>query len=214
MKTWADFLDEIMPELPGIAEDLAEAQVLRSAIEFMDRAHVYQADHPAIAAVTGQGGYAWAPDDADTEVCHVFNVWYEGEKLTAKNGDYLSDKYDYWPDETGTPEHYLQERTDTLILVPSPDEDLADAITVKVALKPAMTATGIPDDLFKDHREAIAAGALFRLMRMPKKPWTNFDLAAAYRQAFNNAIEEARHKQQAGNVRADHHVPDKRGRFV
>lgn len=214
MKTWAEFLDDIMPELPGAETDFVESALLRAAIEFFDRTQVYKADHPAIDAVAGQGEYEWAPADEETEVCHVFNVWYDGDKLSARNGDYLADAYEYWPEETGTPAYYHEERTDALILVPSPETELAGAIVAKVALRPTLDATGIPDDLFSDHRDAIVAGALFRLLRMQKKPWTNFELATAYGQAFRNAIDAARHKQQSGNVRATHHVHDGRGRFL
>ena len=214
MKTWADFLDDVMPEVPGAETNLVEDRIKKAAIEFMDRTRVYQADHPALDSVAYQGAYDWNTGDTETEVCHVFNVWYEGEKLTPKNGDYLADKYDYWPEEEGTPNHYLLERTDTLTIVPMPIEAVVGAIAAKVALRPTLDATGIPDDLFADHHEAIAAGALFRLLRMQKKPWTNVDLAAAYGQAFTSAVDAARLQQQKGNVRSPHHIPNPRSRFV
>lgn len=214
MKTWAEFYDDVIPEVPGADTPIVDAALKRSAMEFLERARVYQADIAAMDAEASVGGYLWVSPDTDTDICHIFNVWYDGEKLTPRNGDYLADKYDYWPEEEGTPVHYLQERTDTLTLIPMPSEDLTGAITAKVALRTTLSSTGIPDDLYADYRDAIAKGALARLMRMPKKPWTNFDLAGAYGQAFQDAIDEAKYQQHKGNVRSTHHVPHPRSRFV
>jgi hypothetical protein len=214
MKTWADFLDDLMPELPGADVPIVEAALVRAAIEFCDKARVYRGDHPAIDAVAEQGTYSWEPTEENVEVCHIFHVWYAGEQLTPRSGEYLADTYDYWPEETGTPAHYHVERTDALIVVPAPAEALEDAIVAKVALRPTLDATGIPDDLFAEYRGAIAAGAMSRLMRMQKKPWTNYEMANAYGQAFRSAIEDASHRMQAGHVRSAHYVANGRKRFL
>lgn len=214
MKVWADFLNEVMPELPGANSSLVEDRIKLAAIQFFNMTHVYKIDLPAIDSIANVGSYLMPTGITGTEVCHIFDVWYDGDRITAKSGDYLAEKYDYWPEETGDPVHYVEERTDTLIVVPMPEVVLTGAIVAKVAIRPTLDAVDIPDHLFSEHHEAIAHGALFRMMRMAKKPWTDVNMASSYGQSFQAAIDAARHKQQAGNVRSLHHVANGRSRFL
>jgi hypothetical protein len=58
-----------------------------------------------------------------------------------------------------------------------------------------MPANGIgyiPDDIYNRHEEALANGARWNLLKMPKKPWSDPASAAFYRREFNEGINMAR----------------------
>ena len=57
----------------------------------------------------------------------------------------------------------------------------------------------LPED--EKYFEAIMAGAKFRLMRMPKKEWTSFDLASVYFEDFERRVSEAQREALRDFVR-------------
>jgi hypothetical protein len=158
-----------------------------------------QIDHDPIDSVANQGAYTWSPG-AGLVVCHVVRAWYNKAKLTPKSAAEVDSLYAYWPDETGTPDVFFQERVDKIILVPAPNAALVDGLRCKVAVSPAQDATGIDDAIWQTWYGEIAAGAKHRLMRMPEMPWTNPGLSVFYRDVFESAISAAREDQSTGLV--------------
>lgn len=64
-------------------------------------------------------------------------------------------------------------------------------LKVCLALKPSQGATSVDDALYNDWREAACAGAKFRLMTLPGKPWTNLEAAAYHRKIFDQFCRDA-----------------------
>lgn len=60
-----------------------------------------------------------------------------------------------------------------------------------VAMQPTQTAATIPDDVFANYAEAIAAGAIARIVGLPKEDWTDMTLAKAKRDYFEEQIGKA-----------------------
>lgn len=123
--------------------------------------------------------------------------------------DFLEKKYDDWESATGTPEHYTQVATDSLLLVPAPDTAETGAIAIRAAIKPGTAATGIHDWLFSQYRKAIGAGALANLLAM-KQPWADPDRALLNQTKFEAAIVSATPAATDGHVQA---VPRFSGSF-
>ncbi len=200
-KTWAKWYDEVLPEVPNCPQAVAGNAIRNAAIEFCERSFVYQLTHAAIAAVQDQGEYTFSPG-AGLKVVRPEIVWYDKVPLTAKTRDDLDRLYAYWPDETGTPIYYVMEALEKLILVPKPAAALADAIRVKVAVRPTRAATDIDDAIHEKYLEQIASGAKARLFAMKKKPWTDNQLAVYHKQQFDDAIAKARLAAARGHTRA------------
>lgn len=201
MKAWALFYPDILPDLPEVPLPMLDHWLRNAAIEFCERTKAHVATLTAINAVADQMGYALSLT-ADTDLVEVVAVKFSGEKLTPKSPGFLEKKYDDWESETGTPEHYTQVATDSLLLVPAPDTAETDAISIRAAIKPGTAATGVDDWIFSQYRLALCAGAKAVLMSMTEKPWTNPTLAELNRAKFDEAITGATPRAADGFVRA------------
>lgn len=73
-------------------------------------------------------------------------------------------------------------------------------LKVCLALKPDRNATTVEDFLFNDWREAACAGAKWRLMTLPGKPWTNLEAAAYHRKVFDQSIRDAMRRVSHNNT--------------
>ena len=66
--------------------------------------------------------------------------------------------------------------------------------------------TACDDGVMSDYREAIINGALFRLLRMPSKDWTDYAGAQVYGSLFNEGLVYAERKARQGDVRVSRKV--------
>ena len=51
-----------------------------------------------------------------------------------------------------------------------------------------------------DYRDTIINGALFRLLRMPNKEWTDLSAAGVYGQLFNSGVEAAERRARQADT--------------
>jgi hypothetical protein len=66
--------------------------------------------------------------------------------------------------------------------------DLADCrLVMEIAFAPLDLASSVPDVLYRDHFEAIKAGALARLHDIPNRDWTDHALAAKRKREYESA---------------------------
>lgn len=100
--------------------------------------------------------------------------------------------------DNGTPRTYYVDGLNKVCLVNTPD--VAETVNVTVVLKPELTATTLEDVFYDTHLDTIMAGTKARLMLMPGKPWTNFELGAAYEIQFRKDCVDARINTMTGNV--------------
>jgi len=68
----------------------------------------------------------------------------------------------------------------------------------QIALKPTQAATSVNDDLHEDWVEPIVAGAKYRLLSMPNKPWMDLKAANHNFTLFRRGISEAKVKVNKG----------------
>jgi hypothetical protein len=74
---------------------------------------------------------------------------------------------------------------------------------MRVALKPTRTSTSIEDFIFEDYAETVYAGARFRLLVVPAKPYTNPELALAFQNQYIGGMNQARQRSSRGFVRSN-----------
>ena len=182
--------DEVLPEIPGVLQTMALNHIRRAAIEFCERSQAWVVDQAAISVVAEQSSYAWTPP-TNTEVVKPRAVWLEKIELPAKTPGECSAIYGDYMQATGSPKCFTQDEPATFILVPQPTAAITDGITAKLAIKPTPSATGIDTIIFNRYYDGIAAGAKWRLLKMPKKPWTDKEAAAEYKATFDAAIAKA-----------------------
>ena len=82
---------------------------------------------------------------------------------------------------------------------------------VYVSLKPLRSATDLPDILYNDCYQTIAAGAKAKLMVMPEKPWTNPQLASVHAGIFDTGAKSAMRKLFLKNMPTEKRISRRMG---
>ena len=188
---WSDWDDDVLPELPGVQQAMARHHVKLAAIEFCRRSWAWIIDQGPIPVSANVAEYDWNRP-ANTDVARVIVAWLEGRRVESLTRKELSARFGDYKNLSGSPEYYLQDSPNKLILVPKPNSTIMAGVTAVTALQPKRAATGLETTIRERWGDVIAAGAKYRLMRMPKKPWTDKDIAAVYRQEFEDGIAQAK----------------------
>lgn len=195
--------DLVLPDLPSVPQALALYHIQHAAAEFFDRSQLWYYDHPLIDVVAAEPSYPFAPPDANSEVCGIRQAWYGGIKMWPRAPVSLNEMYRDWQTQTGTPYYYSRVSRLAIRIVPIPIVDLADGLKVWVNLKPTKTAPGIDSEYMDEWKDVIAAGAKTRIARIPKKPYTNPDMAAVWFQEFKDGYNLALQQANNGMVEDD-----------
>lgn len=210
------FLPDVMPYVDGCSDAVAKNAVRNAAIEFCERSWAYQFEAPIVLT---PGTVLDLDPPKNTLVHLVLEITAaDGEPLTPTTRDdlnrgrilrrrYATDAedsyYTYstdWMTLTGTPECYFQPTRRRVRFVPQPAS--AQNGTLLMALKPTKSATAIDTQIFEDYFEVIALGARARLLTMPRKNWTDFQLGKDSEAAFYRGVSAAKVRAIKNNTRA------------
>ncbi len=162
-----DFLPYVMPEVPGCPPNIATTYITLAVINFCAES------------------WAW-------------NVWTEKETFPAGESEIpLTYPTQSKPDgimqarknDENYSLHYLGLEDGVVQL----DQELKQSadFQFKIALKPTQGATIIPEWIFEDYVETIAAGTKHKLMSMVGQPWANPNSAAYNYDVFRKGISQA-----------------------
>jgi hypothetical protein len=214
-KTYEQFLDYVMPHVPGCTPEMAIQAIRNTVIEFCERTLILQRDHDPVTVTANVQDYDFEPPSGYL-VQKVMKAWYKNNELVPFTPDQISDVYAYRNSVAGEaanktdPLRIFQKDERTFSLHPWPVETVTDALTMRVALKPTRASTKIEDVIFEDWLDAIAAGALVRLQMSPAKPYTLPNAAAINQQIYMQKTNEARQKAIRGHVRGNQQIKIRR----
>jgi hypothetical protein len=207
MAKLSDFYAYVLPDVPGCPEITADVSIRSALIEFCEKSLVVQRDHDPVSVLKGIADYDLEPPTGQL-VVKLLKVWYRSQELKPVAPDNI-DKAEVYNTlfanadlSQADPRQYLQKDEKTVSLFPIPKDTVANALTMRVALKPTRTAETLEDVLFQDYAEVIAYGAKYRLLGMANKPWTNGPGAANSFSLFNAGVNVARQRASRGNTRA------------
>ena len=205
--TYEDFFPNILPEVPGVAEMVAENAVRNAVIEFCEKSLVLTRDHDPITLKAGVVDYDLEPTKGYI-VVKVMKAWLENNELTPLAPDFVREASVYnrlfssYEANSDRPRAYLQKDERSISVWGVPDQDYANGLTLRVALKPSRAAESVESVLLEDYAETIASGALYRLMMSAGKPYTNNEMAAVHKGLFQQGINVARQRATHGQVRS------------
>lgn len=215
MKTYEQFLDGVMPYVPGCPVNMATMAIRETVVELCEKALLLQRDHDPVDVLINTVDYDF---DAPTgyRVFKIMKAWYKDRELIPTSPDDIADPALYnqlIPGVTiskSDPMIITQKDDLTFSVLPVPKETVRGAITMRVALKPLRSSTGIEDFIFEDYAETVYAGARFRLLTVPAKPYTNPDLALANQNMYVSGLNSARQRATRGFVRASTQIQMRR----
>jgi len=195
MANFTDILPFILPETPSCPNFLALNHAVRAARELCRESKVMNVAG-AFTPVNGKSAYnlaALLTVPADTEINRVLTAKQSGTPLSGFEIVDMDERMPGWELETSdTATGYVLENRRSMIVYPKPDVNATLPITVRVSLRPTIAAVTLDNDLFADYAEAITYGALYTLLTIPNKPWTNLAEAQNKLSQFNYWIERAK----------------------
>jgi len=203
-----DFLDDVMPELPGCTEFLAINRLRFAAIEFCRRSLISQETVEELDLDQDEPELVISAPNNSVRVYRIMWIKSPHRTLTPASKQPLTDRSRDWT-TFGTadwPMGYVRLSSDTVHLIPTPSEDKSGVITAHVACIPTREATKLDVILIDEYREAIAAGALSRLLNMGKEPWYDPSSAQQYAIDFASEISNARASVNKDQLMADTRV--------
>ena len=188
--SYETLLPEILPMVPGCPDSLVQNNIRAAVVELCERSSVYQQELDPITTVSNIYEYDLeAP--SGTSVQKILWVTHAGADLEPITSALLEQRIPKWRTEGGVPQYFLQQTSSLFSLAPVPAATAVSSTTVRAVLKPSYTSTACDNDVMNDYRDTIVNGALFRLLRIPNKDWSDLQGASVYGQLFNQGVEAA-----------------------
>lgn len=189
----AEFYDEIARECPGAPDPTLDNTIRHAARELCMRTQIWREDLDPMTTVKNRATYELESPTDQARIVALITARHHDNRLTPKSAVELNALCPTWRDAVSdTAQHFVSDTPTTLTLYPAPSKTEVRAITeLRAALQPTYAATQLPGILLEDHIEAIAHGALARLLRIPKQDWTDYALAGEYAALFRQDIVDA-----------------------
>ena len=192
-------LPDILPMVPGCPDSLIKNNIRAAVIELCERASVYQAELDPLTTVGNIYEYDLeAP--SGTAVQKILWITHEGKDLEPLTSTLLEQRIPKWREGNGVPEYYVQQGSALVWLAPIPTATGVSSTIVRAVLKPTQTSSACDDGVMNDYRDTIINGALFRLLRIPNKEWTDLQGASVYGSLFNEGTMIAERKARGADT--------------
>lgn len=194
------FINGISPHVSGCPESLIINTVRDAIIRLCGDVTVWRDDIPA-------GNITILVDDytitapASTEIVSVVSLQYDETEIYPQTEEVLDGVDSGWrAGISGRPSAFVHYAPNRIKFNRIPNATIVGGLVARVALKPTRTATTVEDVLYNDWRECIEHGALERLFRIPKKAWSDINLAAYHGKHFSFHINKAKNRIISGNT--------------
>jgi hypothetical protein len=196
MATLASLIPDVQVEIPEIPAFVANRQILRALRDFCEQTRAWRTDIQisTTASTATVDLTALLPTASElVDVITVKNV-IGGAPVEPTTQARLDKEHALWRSEEALDaQWYVLDSNNTLRLVFTPSTTVANQYNARVAVKPLLaTATTVDDIIANKYDELLVHGALARLYAIPRKPWTDNNLASFHIGMFNAGIPAAR----------------------
>lgn len=183
MTPWSDLLPHVLPYAPGCPDPVAEFHLRLAAQDFCARTHVWQATMDPIAVTQAAG---FGPYDLNlptrAELLKLQSATMDGREIDVLPESALPND---WRDNPSAIRDCVF-TLDRLTVQVVPVYEASRTLVIKGSFAPADNADGLDDEIGRFYRDAIAAGALERILLLPA--YSNPGLAMLKGEAFKAAI--------------------------
>jgi hypothetical protein len=189
MKTWDQFLPDILPHCSAAPSMVAEDQARNAAETFLTDSRAWR----VWLSIT--------TDDTKTEYTPALPTGTQMVKLHAAKLDGVPmDLEPTTPGETGAA---WKVWTDLTTITAGPAAPGAGkTLAVQVSLTVTPDSVGLDDAMFNRYRQGIAHGAIAMVCAASDKPYSNPAKAGEYEGKFRAVIDKARAEKARGNSSA------------
>lgn len=192
------FLPLVQPWVQGAPLKGIREEIARACVRFCEETLVWKEQAPPTSVVAGTHTYTiptpTVPSPTQAQVALLEEVYFDEFPLPPVTMYELRQWHTDWATAVGTPTRYTQENPNAIRLVPIPqtNDALTDGLTMRVAYKPIMTATLVPDFLFSQYGFAVAAGAIAALASMKGRAWYDPNIARFYMSKYHEGATAAK----------------------
>ena len=165
-------------QLPGCPDTLVDAQLQLTLKHFYTHTTGWRKIVGPYPVNIGNDTVYLNPVDQDSQVQLVHEAWLY-PFLSGNARQFLNPATNkIIGNDKNPPSTFFMETPSKLVLYPVPDKSYGSILFASASMIPTPNAVKLPDIAFTHHIDGILAGLLARLYRMPKKPWTDQQLAA------------------------------------
>lgn len=179
MKSWIDFYDYYLSNLPGCTFFAAQNALRMAAQEFCDRSKVWRVTMDPVVTVANTSIYDF-DITADQEIVKLLSAKLGGQNIAPLAPDQA---------EMAGTHGILVLNPREFMLLPDPPAGLS--LVMKVAFKPSNKSSGVEDWIYTSFAEQIAAGAKARLMAEANKQYSDPKGSADNQMIFDAGIGSA-----------------------
>ena len=203
MTQWEEFYPLVMPQVQGCPVAIVDAAIRAACGEFCSRTLIWNQEVVCGDLVAGIRDYKFNNKTSDTSIVMPLHVIIREVKDGKINDHHvcntnLQDLDTYakqWRlSKSSMPQGFYMKTPQTLVFVEEPTRSIPDAIHMLCAVKPSRKDKGVPDFLFEDWGETIAAGALLRLHAMAGRVWADPQVVSYHTRNFRDGISRAKSK--------------------
>jgi hypothetical protein len=188
-----DYLDTVMPRLPGAEETLVRQEILAALRQFCREGLAWDYRYGPVDITASTTTLTLDQQPADTEIVVLLRTEIMPDGSDSYRSFPAMLALPAKPNETATaPKRYFPETPASLTLYPIPTVTHTNGFRAVVALSPTATTAVLPDVFNSLWLDAIKDGVLSRMHAMASKPWTDASLAIVHGRSFRNQIAQAR----------------------
>ncbi len=176
----------------------------------LDSAEAVDAEEAGVSTTISKSVYPLSYSGAD--IVEVTDAKIDGQTLIPKGEGWLDKYIPLWRTAMSiNAKYFTVDRKNNLRIVPVPSAKILVGLEVWAALKPSRTAsadtitppTTVEPFIFTDWFNAIADGAVYRLLAMTSKPWRDFGASEFYFNRFEAAKREGAGRTRLGFSEAE-----------
>lgn len=204
-----DFFPLVLPNAPAVPVPVAEQCLRQAAVEFCERTRCWR--HMVTRTVRRDVSTVVTPSYA---VIHeIESATFDGVRLQPTQFSHVEQGQDP-ASLTGSPRYITQSEPGTVMLIPFQEGTLILSLFLKprsgvepvvpsaYSDGPDVAANVVPEFLYSQFGEVIAAGALSRILALPNQTYTDPNRAGFYLAKFERAADSQFHHHIKGEHRA------------
>lgn len=194
MKTWDQFLRDVLPDVPGCPEPVAEHAILRAAQEFCQHTRAWNVWLDPVTTIGAVSSYDLNLEPR-SELVRLESATLAGIGIKVSRVQDMP--IDWRTNATGMGTCIFTVDSRTVQLLPIKAAGLS--LVIQASLKPANDSEGLDDALYAQYVETIAMGAKARLMAHALKSYGNPGESATQRASFVASMDSIKTRLWRGN---------------
>ena len=189
---YTEFIPHVQTDVQGCPRAAMIDAIRKTCIEFCQDSNYWRFEQDPMDLVKDEKDYEFEPF-RNTVVTTIRSMVTDDGRVSPTTEEELDYSDHNWRDLTDTrPTWYVPFLPAFFRLVPFPKETVVGVLKILVALAPTRDSTEVWEDIFTHHLTTIANGAQSKLLAIPDKTWTNFELAGVRGSMYRRRLSGAK----------------------